>query len=70
MFLRIQLVDHKIQYKTPRHFDLSIETKFVDMKSNQLIAVTRSAIRKDWDYKIQARRIHLFLLLNQEQNFF
>lgn len=51
-------------------FYLSVETKFVDMKSNQLIAVTRSAIWKDWDYKTQARKIHLFLLLNQEKNFF
>lgn len=63
MFFRIQSIEGKIQYKTPRRFDLAIETKFMDMKSNQLIAVTSSVIWKDWDYKTQARRICPFLLL-------
>lgn len=44
MFFRIQSIEGKIQYKTPRRFDLAIETKFMDMKSNQLIAVTSSVI--------------------------
>lgn len=44
MFFRVRLVEGKIQYKTPRHFDLSIENKFTDMKGNQLIAVTSSVI--------------------------
>jgi len=47
MFFRIQLVEGKIQYKTPRRFDVFVETKFMDIKSNQLIAVTTSVIGRD-----------------------